>query len=89
MSSSLTYTPYLYAFKFKGKVVYSYKYFEKQGLLVFYDLGGSIVYSQFISFEIFWRMYYYKDKQVEFETIGCEYGEELYYYKCYDKQGAV
>lgn len=89
MSDALTYIPYLYAFKYKGHYVYSYKYYKDQGLLVFFNLLREVVHREYIPLDIFMYLYYHKDEQLEFENIASSYGEELCYYKYHDKQGAV
>lgn len=79
----------LYAFKFKSFTVYDYKYYKDQGLLVFYNLLGNIVYYEYLPVDVFNYLYYDKDKQLEFENIASAYGEELCYHKYHSEQGAV
>ena len=83
------YKVYIFAFKFKGVVVHSFKYFKEQQVLVFYNLASEVVYTEYIPFEIYNYLYYHKDRQIEFEAIASDYGEELLYYKCKCEQGAV
>ena len=85
----MEYIPYLYAFKYRGHYIYSYKFFKDQGILVLYNLFSQIVHVEFLSVDIFNYLYYHEDKQIEFENIAGDLGEELCYYKHYNKQGAV